>query len=58
LVLFVDFGALSTVRAAKIASDYDSNGDSHGQPDRNVAGGDAHRGADAGPESNAKDDLH
>ncbi len=58
LVLLVDFGALGAVRATKVASDYYSDGDSHGQPDRDVTGGDAHRGADAGAESDTECDLH
>jgi hypothetical protein len=58
LVLFVDLCALGAVGPAKVASDYDSDGDADCQPDRNVAGGDAHRGADAGAESDAKDNLH
>ena len=58
LVLFVDGFALGAVGAAKVASDRDSDGDAYGQPDCDVAGGDAHRGADAGAESDAKADLH
>jgi hypothetical protein len=58
LVLFVDLCALGAVDAAKVASDYDSDGDTDRQPDRNVAGGDPHRGADPGAESDAKNDLH
>jgi hypothetical protein len=58
LVLFVDLCALGAVGAAKIASDYDSDGDADCQPYGDVAGGDAHRGADAGAESNTQDDLH
>jgi hypothetical protein len=32
--------ALGAVGATKIASDYDADGDSRGQPDRDMAGGD------------------
>ena len=58
LVLFVDFRALGAVRPAKVASDDYSDGDSHGQPDGNVTSGDAHRGADAGAEGDAENNLH
>jgi hypothetical protein len=58
LMRFVDGFALGAVGAAKVASDYHSDGDTHGQPDADVAGGHAHRGADAGAESDAKDNLH
>src|SRR4029077_14112941 len=58
LVFFVDGFALGALGATKVASDYHSDGDTHGQPDRDVAGGHAHRGADAGAESNAQDNLH
>jgi hypothetical protein len=57
-MFFVDNSTLFTLRAAKAGSDYDSDGDSYRQPDANVAGRDTHRGADAGAESDAKDNLH
>jgi hypothetical protein len=57
-VFFVDFLALWAVGAAKVASDCDPDGDAHSQPRRNVAGGDAQRGADAGTENNAQNNLH
>jgi hypothetical protein len=57
-VFFVDFGALGAIRSPKVASDDHSDGDAYREPDGNVAGRDAHRGADASPESNTKDNLH
>jgi hypothetical protein len=57
-VLFVDFRALGALRAAKIASDYHSDRDAYAQPGRDVAGGDAQRGADSGAQDNAQGDLH
>jgi hypothetical protein len=56
-VPFVDFRALDAVRSMKVVSDYDSDGDTNGQPDGDVAGGDAYRGANAGAESHTQDDL-
>jgi hypothetical protein len=58
VVPFVDFRALRAVRAAKVASDYDSNGDADTEPGRNVAGGDAQRSANAGTQNDAQRDLH
>jgi len=46
--------ALGTLAAAKAASDCDSNGDSHSQPDADVACEDAGCGADAGAQCNTK----
>jgi len=51
LVLFVDFRTLRAVRASKVASDYDSDGDADTQPGRNVAGGGAQRSANAGTQT-------
>jgi len=54
---FVDSFALGAFGAAKAAPDRDSDGDAHGQPDRDVAREDARRGSDAGAENNAEADL-
>jgi hypothetical protein len=45
---FVNGFALGAFCAAQVASDCDSDGDSHRQPDGDVAGEDACCGADAG----------
>jgi hypothetical protein len=58
LVFFVDSGALGALAATKVAADYDSDRDSDAKPRANVAGGDAHRGADAGAENDSPDDWH
>lgn len=57
-MFFVDSGALGALVATKVAADYHSDGDSDAKPRANVAGGDAHRGADAGAENDSQDDLH
>jgi len=56
-VCFVNSFALGAVAAAKVASDCDSDGDSHRQPDGDVACEDSRSGSNAGAKGNANGDL-
>jgi hypothetical protein len=58
LVLFVDGLAFGTWRASEGTADCDCDGDTHGQPDGDVARGHAQRRTNAGTESDAQGDLH
>jgi hypothetical protein len=56
-VCFVDCLALGARSAAQVASDCDSDGDSHREPDGDVTREDAGSGANSGAEGYAKTDL-